>query len=289
MILRITLAVALAVSSGSAAPIADHSSSEDVAERRWDREDSPKSATDGAYVRDLRVPGVYPMVRNGQPYNYHAVAGGIDTLLPSCQTHAMIRSDDRSNYFCPGRVNGEPTPLENVPEAVVYVFNREHIRGEISGLTPPSVDFHLQPEIYDWVWTGVPTIAYMLLGDTHATTTIDGDLPAQVEWSPAFHVVDFGVKGGVVKTTKLGAPYPNETITYTYEEPAHNVVPRVTTTWNAKVSVQGVTYHLDKVRETTTTYWRPINPRKPRIRLVNPDYNPHTQHNNEDNNNHDHP
>ncbi len=287
--LRMILAATIVALSGNNVSFDDTSGvDEAVKHDKVDRSES-ESEVEATFVADLRVPGVYPMVRNGQPYNYHAVAGGIDTLLPSCQTHAMIRSDDRSNYFCPGRVNGEPTPLENVSEAVVYVFNREHIRGEISGLTPPSVDFHLQPEIYDWVWTGVPTIAYMLLGDTHATTTIDGDLPAQVEWSPAFHVVDFGVKGGVVKTTKLGAPYPNETITYTYEEPAHNVVPKVTTTWNAKVSVQGVTYHLDKVRETTTTYWRPINPRKPRIRLVNPDYNPHTQNNNEDNNNQHHP
>ena len=123
-----------------------------------------------------------------------------------------------------------------------------------------------------WVFATVPTIVYMTGEIPTNSVNVDG-FDVTVTWSVREHQIQFNEPGGgaselVVSTD--GAPYPNESITWTYRNEGRTHV-SVTTVWDAKVNVAGSSFDMPKQRTTTSTSSE-FEVRKPIISLTKPSY-----------------
>lgn len=123
-----------------------------------------------------------------------------------------------------------------------------------------------------WVFATVPTIVYMTGEKPTNSVNVDG-FDVTVTWSVREHQIQFNEPGGgaselVVSTD--GAPYPNESITWTYRNEGRTHV-SVTTVWDAKVNVAGSSFDMPKQRATTSTSSE-FEVRKPIISLTKPSY-----------------
>lgn len=137
--------------------------------------------------------------------------------------------------------------------------------------SPGGLQVHVQPS-RGWVYTGVPTIAYLTGSGGSDQVAVDG-IGARVRWEVQQHSVDFkdpsGARSQVVSNTS-GAPYPNQSITWDYQQPG-NAAPTVTTTWRAVVDIAGETHTFNSARTTTSTA-KSFEVRKPKFSLTTPDY-----------------
>lgn len=153
----------------------------------------------------------------------------------------------------------EPVDLESVASAAV---------GQSS---PGGLTLHVQPS-RGWVYTGVPTIAYLTGEGGLDQVGVDG-FGARVRWEVVEHQVDFGDPSGVsavVLSRSNGAAYPNESITWDYQQPGTAIV-QVVTTWRAVVEVGGESYSFDSAR-TTRSNQVSLEVRKPKFSLISPNY-----------------
>jgi hypothetical protein len=122
------------------------------------------------------------------------------------------------------------------------------------------------------VYTGVPTIAYLTGEGGLDQVGVDG-FGARVRWEVVEHRVDFGDPSGVsavVLSRSNGAAYPNESITWDYQQPGTAIV-QVVTTWRAVVEVGGESYSFDSAR-TTRSNQASLEVRKPKFSLISPNY-----------------
>ncbi len=153
----------------------------------------------------------------------------------------------------------DPVDLESVASAAV---------GQSS---PGGLTLHVQPS-RGWVYTGVPTIAYLTGEGGLDQVGVDG-FGARVRWEVVEHRVDFGDPSGVsavVLSRSNGAAYPNESITWDYQQPGTAIV-QVVTTWRAVVEVGGESYSFDSAR-TTRSNQVSLEVRKPKFSLISPNY-----------------
>ncbi|MDO5034310.1 MAG: hypothetical protein Q4E01_02880 [Actinomycetaceae bacterium] len=137
----------------------------------------------------------------------------------------------------------------------------------VSQTQPGGMQLNVQPN-KEWVYSGVPTIVYMTGEAPTSSQVVDG-FNVTVTWRVREHRFEFNDPNGsdsTLTTSENGLPYPNETITWNYAGEGNTSI-RVTTTWDADVSVAGVTFSLNN-QHTTQSESRTFEVRKPIFSLT---------------------
>lgn len=127
---------------------------------------------------------------------------------------------------------GEPAAE---PEPVIITVTRQ----DLLNLPVAPGEMSVQPA-REWVLVNMPTIVYTQAQPQTFDITIL-DTPVQVHVEPVNYAWDFG-EGSVVHTTDPGAPYPNHTVSHTYENATaegQSQSIELTTTWAGEFSVAG--------------------------------------------------
>lgn len=227
----------------------------------------------GSVTAEFRPAGVYYITSNEKGDGYFRSKGpkAEDTLIPC---GAIFAGKTWAGQVCyeqhSGQVvqanGGEPTDNSGEPSidwaGIAQLVTQNSV--------PGSLSVRVQP-IRGWVYTGVDTILYLEGSPTSSESTQVGGMPVTVKWSVSENRIDFNDPSGVdstVAVADMGAPYPNETITWVYNTEGR-ATPSVTTVWDATVEVGGQSFTFPGVRQTTATA-PTIEIRKPKISLVAP-------------------
>ena len=229
----------------------------------------PIFPTPGTYDLGLTSDGTH-RVR----FNFAGAWAG-DTLAP-CHMLRVGLSEGYAHQICYEPVNGQvqaPTgDTTNEGEIEYRPIDPAQIAAQaVNYQTPAGMQVNVQPN-KGWVFATVPTIVYMTGDKPSYSMNIDG-LDVEVTWNVREHQIEFNEPGGsgskLVALTD-GAPYPNESLTWTYrnEGKAHVLV---TTVWDAKVTIAGSSFDLPK-QHTTTSSSSEFEIRKPIISLTKPKY-----------------
>lgn len=231
----------------------------------------------------FRAPGVYDLGISGGQRVVYRTDGPLaqDTLIP-CGSQmfyrgpvGMVCHEDIEDAGTPNNTAakheaapqqadpaGEPAYKVAAPdwEAISRQIVEESQPGKLVAKVQPS---------RGWVYTGVDTILY-LEGSPKTSETVEfAGSTAVVTWSVSRSRIDFDDPSGgnsTVVTEDLGAPYPNETITWVYNTKGR-ATPRVETTWDATVEVAGQKFVFESVRRTAS-FVPAFEVRKPKVTLV---------------------
>lgn len=218
----------------------------------------------------------------GRKFQYHTYGDASQDVLVSCG-HLGSKPGHYASRLCEddlGRIV-RVTPAINSDGADGsaggdgYVFEPVDLQALASTAkdqsSPGGLQVHVQPT-RGWVYTGVPTIAYLTGSGGSDQVAVDG-IGATIRWEVQQHSVDFKDPSGnksVVVSKSNGAPYPNQSITWDYQQPG-NAAPTVTTTWRAVVDIAGETHTFNSARTTTSTA-KGFEVRKPKFSLTTLDY-----------------
>ncbi|MDO5034306.1 MAG: hypothetical protein Q4E01_02860 [Actinomycetaceae bacterium] len=179
---------------------------------------------------------------------------------------------DGAHMLCFDPVTGSIQAVTEESSAAGEPAYRPVDLGAIAGqaaaqTTPGGMQLNVQPN-KEWVYSGVPTIVYMTGEAPTSSQVVDG-FNVTVTWRVREHRFEFNDPNGsdsTLTTSENGLPYPNETITWNYAGEGNTSI-RVTTTWDADVSVAGVTFSLNN-QHTTQSESRTFEVRKPIFSLT---------------------
>ncbi|WP_265521598.1 hypothetical protein [Oerskovia flava] len=94
-------------------------------------------------------------------------------------------------------------------------------------------------------------------------------IPVTLRAQPGEYTWDYGDGTGPLTTTDPGAPYPDHSVTHTYDQPADAVTITLTTTWTGQFQITGAPTWTDVPgTATTTTVADPLTILEARSRLV---------------------
>lgn len=194
-----------------------------------------------------------------------------DTLRP-CGTFV---GREASHEFCVEPVSGRvQAPVSGGSAGASGVEYRPVDLGAIAGeaaaqASPGELVLHVQPG-RGWVYTDVPTIAYLTGASEPSTVVVDG-FSVTVDWRASRHEFDFADPSGAdstVVSSEMGAPYPDETISWVYRGAGVTSV-SARSVWDAHISVGGVEFVLKGQRESVARS-NDFEVRKPIFSLTKP-------------------
>jgi hypothetical protein len=145
------------------------------------------------------------------------------------------------------------------------------IEAEWASLNPASPQINMQPP-NGWAYASMPTVVYVEDQPLIHTATILG-INVQIRATPQSFAWNWG-DGNETTTTDPGQPYPDYTVSYTYEHFEGDVAVELTTTWSGEYSVDGgATWNAIVGTISTSPDPIPLTIHNPKSRLVDCDLN----------------
>lgn len=163
----------------------------------------------------------------------------------------------------PGKAeDGEDASSDEMPPMLV-------LHSAVASASVHGVGLVVEPT--QWVFTGIPTLAYAQ-HQTLATSVNVLGFSVPVTFTAQEYVFNFHTGESSVRTTSPGAPYPDMSIQGTYQRPMSQAYVSLRTTWSATAThpVTGETLYADAALRTEE-HSVPFRVEKPKLRLISED------------------